>query len=149
MLSLLLAAALAADVTVTTSDNAIRDAVASHHGSPVLVQFWATWCDACMHEFPHFLRLAKTPGLKVVSVSVDLKQGLERHVRPFLEREHVEFPTVLLDVDSPERVMRAIDPTWNGSIPAGFLYDKEGKLVRRFLGDGGAAIDKAVNALTQ
>ena len=145
--SLFFALAFAADVTVTTSDTAVQDAVAANHGTPTMVHFWATWCDACVKEFPHFVKLAKTPGIKVVLVSVDLKQTLDKHVRPFLDEQHVEFPSLLLDVDSPERVMHAIDAKWKGAIPATFLYDREGKLVQRFFGDKGDALEKALSAL--
>ena len=146
MLSLLLALALDVDINVTASNTAVQDAVAANHGTPTLVHFWATWCDACVRDFPHFMRVAKTPGLKVVLVSVDLKQTLEKHVRPFLEQQHVDFPSLLLDVDDPDRVMHAIDPKWKGAIPASFLYDKDGKLVRRVLGTSDT-LDKAVGAL--
>lgn len=145
--SFVFAALLAADITVTASNTAVQDTIAQHRGSPVLLHFWATWCDACVKEFPHFMQVAKTPGLKVVLVSVDLKQTIDKHVRPFLEQQHVDFPSLLLDVDNPERVMHAIDARWNGAIPASFLYDKDGKLVRRFLGDKGDALEKAIGAL--
>lgn len=39
-----------------------------------LINFWATWCEACVVEMPSIVRLYdtyKTKGLEVVSVSVD------------------------------------------------------------------------------
>ncbi len=139
--------ALSADVSIAKNTNAVADAIKADRGNPVLVKVWATWCEACVKEFPHFVELAKTPGLKVISVSVDLAQGIDSHVRPFLDQQHATFATLLLDVDDPTAVMHTLDPEWSGAIPAGFLYDKDGKLVQHFFGASGKQIDQAINAL--
>jgi thiol-disulfide isomerase/thioredoxin len=43
-------------------------------GKVVLVDFWATWCVPCMHEFPHIKKVYDTyhdKGLEIVGVSCD------------------------------------------------------------------------------
>lgn len=141
--------ALSADVSIAKETNAVANAIKAVHGNPVLVHVWATWCDACVHEFPHFAKLAKTPGLKVISVSVDLPQGIDSHVRPFLDQQHATFATLLIDVDDPTAVMHTLNPRWSGAIPADFLYDKDGKLVQHFFGASGKQIDEAISALVR
>jgi thiol-disulfide isomerase/thioredoxin len=129
--------ALAADpqITIVKTDDAVPRAIAAHKGSVVIVKFWATWCDPCVAEFPHFLEVAKAfPQAQVVSVSVDLRQGIESSVKPFLKKHNVAFPTLLLDVDDPAVVMAKIDKAWDGTLPATFVYGKDGKLAKSFVG---------------
>src|SRR5437879_12406798 len=43
--------------------------VEQYRGEPLLVTFWATWCEPCRHEYPMLNELAKQyapQGLKVV-----------------------------------------------------------------------------------
>src|SRR4051794_17311608 len=112
---MLMLALIAAEpqVTVVKTNDGIPKAIAANKGSVTIVKFWATWCDPCVEEFPHFLEIVKAfPDAKVVSVSVDLRQGIESHVKPFLKSHKVDFPTLLLDVDDPAIVMKKINPKW-------------------------------------
>src|SRR5271170_4405302 len=49
----------------TVADPALIDVaeyariVAKYHGKPLLVTFWATWCEPCRYEFPMVAQLAK------------------------------------------------------------------------------------------
>ena len=117
------------------TNGGISKAIAANKGSVTIVKFWATWCDPCVEEFPHFLEVLKAfPEAKVISVSVDLRQGINSHVKPFLQSHNVEFPTLLLDVEDPEIVMKKIYKKWDGTLPATFVYGRDGKLTKAFIG---------------
>src|SRR6202007_19007 len=48
--------------------------VQQHRGKPLLMTFWATWCEPCRDEYPMLNELAKQygpKGLQVVGVSMD------------------------------------------------------------------------------
>ncbi len=65
-----------------------------------IVNFWATWCAPCIKELPHFERLQrekKADKLKVLLVSVDFKDRLERSVKPFVKRSGLKNEVFLLD----------------------------------------------------
>jgi thiol-disulfide isomerase/thioredoxin len=97
----------------------------------VLVNVWATWCAPCREEFPDLLHVARDlapRGLRLVLVSVDFP-GDELVARNFLTSQGVDFPT-FLRTGKDETFVQELEEQWSGAIPATFLYDASGKLVR-------------------
>ena len=65
-----------------------------YKGKPLLINFWATWCEPCRDEYPLLNELAKQyapQGLKVVGVSLD-QDGDLILMRRFLARYKPVFP---------------------------------------------------------
>ena len=84
---------LAPTLTGTTLDGAPFD-LASLRGSPVLVNFWASWCGPCRDEFPVLAAAEKrhaAEGLKVVGV---LFKDDAAPARTFVADEKADWPTV-------------------------------------------------------
>jgi thiol-disulfide isomerase/thioredoxin len=119
---------------------------------PLLINFWATWCDPCREEFPDLVKIDndyRAKGLNFVAVSLDDIADINTKVPDFLKELHAAMPVVLLNVNDPEPVIHFVDPTWQGDMPATFLYDKDGKIVFKHFGkikpdELRAAIDKQV-----
>ena len=119
---------------------------------PLLVNFWATWCDPCREEFPDLVKIDKQyrpQGLDFTAVSLDDLTEIKTSVPRFLSEMHVTVPTYLLNVSDPEEAINKVDPQWSGALPATFLYDAEGRLVYKRLGrirvpELTAAIDKLI-----
>jgi thiol-disulfide isomerase/thioredoxin len=104
---------------------------------PLLLNFWATWCDPCREEFPDLVKLDadyKDKGLKFIAVSLDDLTDIKSEVPKFLNQMKATMPVVLLDVKDPEPAIKVVDATWDGQLPATFLYDKDGKVVFRHFG---------------
>jgi thiol-disulfide isomerase/thioredoxin len=119
---------------------------------PLLVNFWATWCDQCREEFPDLVKIDadyRAKGLSFVAVSLDDIGDLKSKVEPFLKEMKARMPVVLLNVNDPEPAIHTVDPNWQGDMPATFLYDKDGKVVFKHFGrinpdELRSAIDKLV-----
>jgi len=106
-------------------------AVKNAGAGAVLVNVWATWCAPCREEFPDLLHVARElgpKGFKLVLVSVDFP-GDEATTRTFLSSQGVDFPT-FVRTGKDETFVDELEPKWSGAIPASFLYDAKGKLVR-------------------
>ena len=98
-----------------------------------IVNFWATWCAPCIKELPHFEKLQqeKSPEkLKVLLVSLDFKDRLEKSVVPFVKKRRLKNEVFLLDETDEQVFIEKIDKTWTGAIPA-TLFIKGDK--RKFL----------------
>jgi len=91
-------------------------------GKPVLISFWATWCEPCRFEMPFIQEVyegwtGKTPSL--VILAINLGENPSR-VERFMEEYGLSFP-VLLDAnqDVTEKYNIRV-------IPATFFIDKDG-----------------------
>ena len=109
-----------------------------YRGKPLLVNFWATWCEPCRHEYPMLNELAKQygpQGLKVVGVSMD-DDGDLILMRRFLARYRPVFPNYRKKAGTEEAFRQVVFPGWNGSLPATFFYGKDGMQVGHVMGEG-------------
>lgn len=101
-------------------------------GRPLLVNFWATWCEPCRAEFPDLVKIDseyRTRGLDFITVSLDEPSEIKTTVPRFLKEMRASMPTYLLNTLEPEAAIQFVDPGWGGSLPATFLYDAQGKVV--------------------
>src|SRR5438105_14487585 len=121
---------------------------------PLLINFWATWCDPCREEFPDLVKIdADYPAarLNFVAVSLDEVADIKTAVPKFLKEMKAMMSVVLLNVNDPEPAIKVVDAAWDGQLPATFLYDKDGHVVFRHFGrikpeELRAAIDKTVGS---
>ncbi len=121
---------------------------------PLLINFWATWCDPCREEFPDLVKLdTDYPArrLNFVAVSLDDISDIKTAVPKFLKEMNATMPVVLLNVNDPEPAIKAVDAKWDGQLPATFLYDKDGKVVFKYFGrikpeELRSAIDKQIGS---
>lgn len=97
-------------------------------GTPVVLNFWASWCEACQEETPMMQRTweqVSRDGVLFLGVDTD---DLDEEARAFLAEKGVTYPTVA-DPD------RAVADTYGvTAIPTTFFIDAEGQVVDKVIG---------------
>jgi thiol-disulfide isomerase/thioredoxin len=105
---------------------------------PLIVNFWATWCEPCRAEFPDLVQIDnqyRARGLDFFTVSLDDVAELTKNVPKFLREVRAEqIPAYLLNAIEPEAAITAVDKEWRGELPATFLFDGRGQLVFKHSG---------------
>jgi thiol-disulfide isomerase/thioredoxin len=125
--------------------------LAKYRGKPLLVTFWATWCEPCRDEFPMIVELSKQyapQGLAVFGVSLDNDADMHL-VRHFLEKNQPTFPNYRqkpgIDVDA---FYRGVNPDWTGTMPETIFYNRDGRIAGHFVGEQPrGAFEQAIRAI--
>jgi len=118
----------------------VQKLVASHKGKVVVVDIWTTTCPVCLTKFPKFVALQKTFGEKAACVSLNCDyDGIpdkppkyyRDNVLKFLRKQNATFDNVLLTMP----FLAFLNKIKLESTPAVLVYDRSGKLVKRFDND--------------
>jgi len=102
--------------------------LSSYRGKVVLLDFWATWCDPCRDEIPHFVELQKKygdQGLQIIGVSMD--DGPEP-VRDFYQRFKMNYPVVMGNAKTGELYGGVL------GLPIAFLIGRDGRISAKHIG---------------
>jgi len=89
-----------------------------------VLNFWSTWCKPCVQELPSFDSLSaalQNSRVKIILVSLDFKEDLDKKVNPFLQQKKVRTECVLLDEINGNDYINKVSPNWSGAIPATFI----------------------------
>jgi thiol-disulfide isomerase/thioredoxin len=131
-------AADAEDVKIQILDwKKTQKLIESKKGKIVVVDAWSTSCVPCIKEFPHLVELhqARQKDVACISLNLDyigLKNKPPEFYRPrvteFLAKQKATFDNVLCSEESEAMYEKLGIP----SIPAVFVYDRNGKLVKTF-----------------
>ena len=97
---------------------------------PVLLDFWATWCQPCKQAFPPLSKIYETysdQGFTMLAISVDNTRSVSK-IRPYIRSKGFKFP-VLLDTDS--QVLRQYG---GNNVPHTVLIDQKGQIRKIWIG---------------
>lgn len=112
----------------------------SLRGRPIVIAFFASWCEPCRAEYPLLSRLAREHGERVHVVGVSLDDAPIDRVAQMAREDALEY-TVLQDRDDAATRAFGVPP-----IPATFVFDARGALVYRRIG-GGAELERELGAI--
>ncbi|MBF6608126.1 MAG: TlpA family protein disulfide reductase, partial [Flavobacterium sp.] len=90
-----------------------------------VINFWATWCEPCIEELPHFERLHAEKGsqnLKVILISMDMTKQIESRLLPYIEKHNLKAEVVHLSDPDADAWINKVDSSWSGAIPATVIY---------------------------
>lgn len=102
-------------------------------GKPLLINFWATWCDPCREEFPDLVKLdAVYKGrIDFVTVSLDDFADIKTYVPKFLAEMNSKIPAYLLHTPDESAAITEVSNEWRGNLPFTILMKPTGETVYR------------------
>ena len=105
--------------------------LAEWRGRPLLINFWATWCEPCRREIPLLKRLRHdetAPGLEVVGIAVDMRAPVLKYARDM----GIDYPVLIGDEDG----LKAVDAFgMQAVLPFSVFADREGHIVALKIGE--------------
>ncbi|MFM9904803.1 MAG: TlpA family protein disulfide reductase [Pyrinomonadaceae bacterium] len=98
------------------------------NGKPLLINFWATWCDPCREEFPDLVKLdaAYKGKIDFLTVSLDELSDINTFVPKFLGEMKAEMPAFLLKTPDESAAIALVSKEWEGNLPMTILFTPDG-----------------------
>ena len=96
---------------------------------PLLINFWATWCDPCREEFPDLVKIDTEFKGKIdfITISLDDLAEIEREVPKFLAQMKAEMPAYLLKTPDETAAISTVSTSWQGALPFTILFNAKGE----------------------
>ncbi len=118
--------------------------LSAYRGKVVLLDFWATWCDPCREEIPHFVVLQNKygdQGLQIIGISMDDGPA---PVREFYRSFHINYPVAMGNAKTGELYGGVL------GLPIAFLIGRDGRIEARHIGATNVSVwEREIQALLQ
>jgi thiol-disulfide isomerase/thioredoxin len=105
--------------------------------SPLIINFWASWCQPCIHEIPWFEKAVaevKDKNVKIILVSLDFANDYKnKTLQKFVKTQGYSSKVVWLDETNANVFCPKIDSSWDGAIPVTLMVNNH-KKYRQFYG---------------
>lgn len=123
-------AALDAPDAVTQIDEVRLKKLLQPNGKPLLVNFWATWCDPCREEFPELVKIdTEYKGrIDFITITLDDAADIKGPVPKFLADMKARMPSYLLVTSDESAAISSIAKDWSGGLPFTVLYNDKGEM---------------------
>ena len=108
-------------VKITDLENTIKESK-----TPLIVNFWATFCVPCLEEIPYFQETAeqyKAKNVSLVFVSLDMKEAYPVKVNEMAKRLKLVYPVVWLNETNADYFCPKIDTSWTGGMPSSLFVN--------------------------
>lgn len=98
------------------------------NGKPLIINFWATWCDPCREEFPDLVKIdaAYKGKVDLITISLDDLAEINRDVPKFLANMKAQMPAYLLKTADEDAAMKVVTQDWAGNLPMTIIFSPNG-----------------------
>src|SRR5688572_2431131 len=116
---------------VTQIDASALKDLLKPNGRPLLINFWATWCEPCREEFPDLVRIGTDYKGKIdlITISLDELSEINGDVPEFLQQMKSESPGYLLQTPDEDAAMGLVSKDWQGGLPFTILFNARGETI--------------------
>jgi cytochrome c biogenesis protein CcmG/thiol:disulfide interchange protein DsbE len=98
--------------------------------SIVILNFWASWCDPCIEEFPSLLQLIDKYNGKVKLIAISADNNVD-DLNNFLKAFKAESPNLIVAWDKDQIVAKKYGTT---VLPESYILGLDNKLIRKVAG---------------
>ena len=109
----------------------VRRKLSEWRGRPLVINFWATWCEPCRREIPLLLRLRQehaADGLEVVGIAVDSRDAVLKYAQDM----HIDYPVLIGEQEGLQAVQSFGMET---VLPFSVFADTRGRIVTLKVGE--------------
>jgi len=96
--------------------------------TPLIINFWATYCGPCLKEIPYFEKLTKQykeNNVRLLLISLDFKESYPDKIEKFITRMKFSSPIVWLNETNADYFCPKVDSKWSGVMPATLFINKK------------------------
>jgi thiol-disulfide isomerase/thioredoxin len=109
----------------------VRRKLSEWKGRPLVVNFWATWCDPCRREIPLLKSLRRersAEGIEVIGIAVDFRDAVIRYAHEI----GIDYPLLIGEQDALDAIAAfGMDTVF----PFTVFADRQGRIVTLKVGE--------------
>lgn len=108
-----------------------RAKLADYRGQVVILDLYATYCPPCLEEIPHLVAIQRrfgSQGLHVIGLNAG-DEADRKKVPEYIQRLNIQY-----QLGNPDDGLVETLSGQDTAIPKTFVYDRQGRLVKRFTG---------------
>ena len=96
--------------------------------TPVVINFWATFCKPCVEEIPYFQKAIKQfqdKKVKLILASLDFPEYYPDKIEAYAKKYGFTAEIIWIDEEDPGQFCPKVDKDWSGVLPATLLINKK------------------------
>ena len=111
--------------------NGVKHTLAQWKGHPLMINFWATWCEPCRREIPLLKTLRReraADGIEIIGIAVDFRDA----VRRYIQQMGIDYPVLVGEQDGLDAIAAfGMDTVF----PFTVFADRRGRIVTLKVGE--------------